>query len=292
MKKITNRILVSAVGLIFLLSSCAPAPAPTGNPVLDQELMDQSPALTAAAEQLQAKDQQLAEQSAALTAVGQTAQALQQAQPTSTAISTPMAESVPLPGSSDSTAESVPLPGGSDTTNQTETTSGTGSETYPLYFPAEETFNECTITILHSSGEPEFFSLPTRLPQLDDEPYNLKPGDLVIIVNPVNLRSGPSLSNRILMTLRPDLVSTLDQNASGAATPNPPTSYRIIGGPSYTDLSGYTSQGTPAPGYNVSERKYKWWQIESLNQAISGWIAEASACGQFYFMTPATPTTP
>jgi hypothetical protein len=80
-------------------------------------LVQQSVALTVAADSAQQKDQQLIEQAVALTVAAQNVQAqptLVATIPPTVIAESPTAESVPLPGSSDSTptAENVPLPEG------------------------------------------------------------------------------------------------------------------------------------------------------------------------------------
>jgi hypothetical protein len=287
MKQMTRRLLVSMIGLFFLLAACAPAPAATQNSALGQQLMDQSVALTAAAQNLQAKEQELAQQAAALTVVAQTATAIEQALPT-TSPSLPATESG-SPNGSD-TSEDVLLPSSAPTDTPTITETPGPTATLPLYLTATPALDDCTVSVVKGNSFPTPYSLPARLPQLEKDPINLKPGGYIIIASRVNLRTGPSLVSRILMTLDPDPLATADPNTPNAvATPNQPTLYRVVGGPVYTDLGGSSVVGTAIPKYNVSNRLYKWWQIESLNHLITGWVAEASACGQYYFITPATP---
>jgi len=73
MNQSTKRILFSTMTVIFLLTSCAPAPVATQDPALVRQVVDQ--ALTAAAQNVQAKDKQLIEESVASTVAAQNAQA-------------------------------------------------------------------------------------------------------------------------------------------------------------------------------------------------------------------------
>jgi hypothetical protein len=280
MDQMSKRKLVSIIGLLFLLAACAPNPAATQDPILNQQVIDKSVALTIAAQNLQAKDQQLAEQADALTADAKTAQALEQALPTAAPVNGSDSASstgipAPLPGGSDSTDSTgvpAPLPGVSDAMTPTPFIDDPIYGPIPLYVPKQQTFMNCVLTITHEEEDPEIFGLPTRVPTLSLDPGH---GDNIIVVQPVNLRSGPSFANRILMILRPD----------------PDVSYRVISGPVYIDLGGSSYIVTPKPGVNILRRKYKWWQIESLDHAIRGWVAEASACGEYYFITPAPTAT-
>jgi len=78
MNKSIKCVIYSVMAVIFLLTACAPAPAPTQDPALAQQVIDQSIALTVAAESAQTKDKQLIEQAVALTIVAQNAQATEQ----------------------------------------------------------------------------------------------------------------------------------------------------------------------------------------------------------------------
>jgi hypothetical protein len=276
MEQMSKRIMASIIGLVFLLVACAPAPAATQDPILNQQIIDKSVALTVAAQNLQAKDQQLAEQADALTAAAKTAEALPTAAPVNESDSAnSIGIPVPLPGGSDSTGStgvSVPLPGASDARTPTPFIDDPIYGPIPLYVPRQQTFMNCVLTITHEEEDPEIFGLPTRVPTLSLDSGR---GDNIIVVQPVNLRSGPSFTDRILMILRPD----------------PGVYYRVISGPAYIDLGGSSYAATPKPGVNILRRKYKWWQIESLDHAIRGWVAEASACGEYYFITPAPTAT-
>ena len=79
----------------------------------------------------------------------------------------------------------------------------------------------------------------------------LEVGKKAIIREPVNLRTKPSLSSRILRVLKPD------------------TEVEIIDGPKKTRLGDGT--------------RYLWWKVK-LEGGATGWAVELSACRQFYFM--------
>jgi len=74
------------------------------------------------------------------------------------------------------------------------------------------------------------------------------------IVRPLNFRSSPGVLYNWILTNNPD------------------TQVEIIGGPTCTR---YQNGGA-----------YLWWQIK-LPNGLTGWSAEASAFGAFYFMEPA-----
>jgi hypothetical protein len=156
-------------------------------------------------------------------------------------------------------------------------------EEFPFFATAtQEPFPECKITILGKSSSAKTFRLPVRQPLLD-----LKKGNKIIILRPVNLRSGPTLTHRIILTLRPDPSTvpyeTFDPNPTPTLIPRPEILYTIIGGPAYTTIGDETGDNI---SFTVSGRKYKWWQIELPNKTI-GWIVEASACGQIQFIAKA-----
>jgi hypothetical protein len=165
----------------------------------------------------------------------------------------------------------------------TDIASGPTEEELPLFAtPTQEPFSECRITILRKSSRAESFRLPKRIALLD-----LRKGNGIIILQPVNLRSGPTLTHRILLTLRPDL-STVPfdpsyPNPTPTLTPRPEIIYKIIGGPAYTTIGDETGDNI---SFSVSGRKYRWWQIELPNKS-TGWIVEASACGQIQFIAKA-----
>jgi Ig-like domain-containing protein len=58
MNQTTKRILFSVMAVIFLLAACAPAPAATQDPALVQQLIEQSVALTVAAQNAQTLEAQ------------------------------------------------------------------------------------------------------------------------------------------------------------------------------------------------------------------------------------------
>ncbi len=113
-------------------------------------------------------------------------------------------------------------------------------ETEPAAPDATET---ATSEICASSGDTPTPELPTQL----------KVGDTATIQRPVNLRTQPSLRNRIILTLKP-----------GAQV-------EILAGP---------FQQTFAAG-----GEYLWWQVK-LPGGLIGWSAEISVCRRYYFMEP------
>jgi hypothetical protein len=80
-----------------------------------------------------------------------------------------------------------------------------------------------------------------------------------IVREPVNLRTQPHFGGRILLVLRPK------------------TEVEIIDGPRKLRLGDGT--------------RYIWWKVK-LKGGIIGWVAEMSACRQFYFMAPPNTATP
>jgi hypothetical protein len=81
----------------------------------------------------------------------------------------------------------------------------------------------------------------------------LQIGMKAIIQRYLNFRSYPGLFNNLILTN------------------NPGTEVEIIGGPACTR---YQNGGA-----------YLWWEIK-LPNGLTGWSAEASAYGAFYFMEP------
>lgn len=79
----------------------------------------------------------------------------------------------------------------------------------------------------------------------------LEVGKIAVVKQPVNLRTQPSLLNRIILTLRPE------------------TKVEVIGGPKRTRF--------------VDGTRYVWWKIK-LPGGLTGWAVELSACRQFYFL--------
>src|SRR5512134_3814382 len=58
MNQPTKRVMIFALALIILLAACTPAAAPTQDPALVQQLIEQAVALTVAAQDAQATEQQ------------------------------------------------------------------------------------------------------------------------------------------------------------------------------------------------------------------------------------------
>lgn len=327
MEQTTNRTLASILIGLSLLAACAPAQAVTENPALNQQLNELSAGLTAAAQTAQAIDEQVDEQSAALS-TAQNGQATNQ--PSSTPTSTPNLTLTDAPTpillvqatetlspaqaqfktlvAAGQTQQAEPTIHPTDTNPPTPTSTLTPTRTLSSFEDLQnflsnkdESFDDCTYRIISESFEIRSLTVK-RNDRLD-----LVKGDQVIIIRPVNLRAGPTLSDRILMTLRTDptyhLTATPHPDATPMDTPIPTVTpdpnripYTIIGGPAYSDLSSDDSSADSAldgtdsvqeySPYRVEGRKYKWWQILSPDQKTTGWIVEASACGLYYFIQP------
>lgn len=271
MKRMTNRILVSTIGLIFLLSACAPAPAATQAHTNDQA--DMQKALDPQSQDNAVVQFNLPMENAVFAA--QNAQATQT--PSSTLAPTAILSPLQLTVDAWATEQSI-LPTNTlapATETPTPTEDPDQLELFDLT-PKPKVIDTCIVTIIKENSKPEKYRLPARQPELGD----LQNSEIVI-VNPVNLRTGPGVSYRFITTLRP--FATSDPQTPGpTATSLPRTKYRIIGGPVYTDLGGDIPGENPR--FRVANRVYKWWKIESLNKALTGWIAEASACGLYYFI--------
>jgi len=103
--------------------------------------------------------------------------------------------------------------------------------------------------------------LPTPIIEIPSEPEvcaavsrsQLQTGMKVIIQRRLNFRSSPGIMNNWMLTNLPG------------------TQVEVIGGPACTR---YQNGGA-----------YLWWQIK-LPNGLTGWSAEASAFGSFYFMEP------
>jgi len=103
--------------------------------------------------------------------------------------------------------------------------------------------------------------LPTPIVEIPSDPQacaayslsQLEVGMSATIQRRLNFRSFPGLFNNLILTN------------------NPGTQVEIVGGPSCTR---YERGGA-----------YLWWQIK-LPDGLTGWSAEASAFGAFYFMEP------
>jgi hypothetical protein len=271
-----KRILFAVMAAVLLLSACAPASAPaaTKDPELvpieqtvDALMAQNDPPVDGRApEAARTPTPAALGQSVNPVFVVQDVQGTQTLTPTVNALQeTVIAMSTTQVAQSTSLAEQA------------------SSELDPLFgTPTQEPFLECRITILRSNGTHQTFRLPPRWPLLD-----LKKGSGIIILHPVNLRSGPTLTHRILLTLRPD-PSTVpydrsDPNPTPTLTPRPEIIFKVIGGPAYTTIGDETGDEV---SFSVSGRKYKWWQIELPNKT-TGWIVEASSCGQIPFIAKA-----
>lgn len=277
-----KRTLFAMMVVVFLLTACAPAPVATEDPELVQieQTVDAFSAQNAPPVEGQAPG---AAATPSLVVLGQSADqvfAVQNVQVTQTpnATSTALQEAVDAMFATQN-AQSTSLAEQAESA----TALANAEEEFPLYATrTQEPFPDCKITILSQTSGSETFRLPPRERLLD-----LKKGSGIILLRPVNLRSGPTLTHRILLTLRPD-PSTVpydrsDRHPTPTLTPRPEIIYKIIGGPAYTTIGDETGDNI---SFSVSGRKYKWWQIELPNKT-TGWIVEASACGQIPFIAKA-----
>lgn len=213
MGKAKKHILFPVLVMAFLLVACTSRPAP---------VVTQDPSLI----------QQAIEQSVALTLVVERAQATEQqaSGDTQTPISTPepVDELPDVPEANTQEPETV-----SELPDVTTQDTGDGSE------------KNCS-SFLQSE-------LKLEVSEIKDLQSQLNVGDMVTIKQAVNLRTRPSLKNRIILTLKPDVQ------------------VEVIGGPVETL---YQSGAT-----------YVWWQVK-IPGGLTGWSAEISLCRQFYFMEP------
>ena len=127
-------------------------------------------------------------------------------------------------------------------------------------FPADTPVPEPTLTptpIAQPTDEP----LPTPIVEIPSEPAacaaysrsQLQVGMKAIIQRPLNFRSYPGLFKNLILTNEPGVE------------------VEIVGGPACTR---YREGGA-----------YLWWETK-LPNGLTGWSAEASAFGAFYFMEP------
>jgi Bacterial SH3 domain len=220
-----RRIQIWTMAAVFLLAACAPAaPAATQDPALLEQNIDRSVESTVAAHNAQATQQQ-----ASLP----TPTPLPTSAPAAGTASTaePVAELPDVPDSSAATGEPVgALP---DAPDETATATQEPGEDYC------NLFLESTLNV-----KPE---------DIQDLQSQLKVGDTAKIMHHVNLRTLPSLRNRIILVLKP-----------GAQV-------EILDGPRVTRFGNGT--------------RYTWWQVK-IPGGLTGWSAELSVCRQFYFMEP------
>jgi len=171
----------------------------------------------------------------------------------------PTGASQPVP----STSTSTPLPSSTSTVASPTQTSIPPTMTpeptdtpSPTSAPTLETTNSPEAT---ESPVPE--TLPTPIIEIPSEPEvcaavsrsQLQTGMKAIIQRRLNFRSSPGIMNNWMLTNLPG------------------TQVEVIGGPACTR---YQNGGA-----------YLWWQIK-LPNGLTGWSAEASAFGTFYFMEP------
>ena len=287
-----KRILPAVLVVILLLTACASAPVATKDPELVQ-IEQTVDALLAAQNEPPTQQQTLGASSPSPVAVGPSAepafavQDLQVTQTPSPALD-PLQQTVEAMfatqnAQSTSLAQQATQATGTAQRLATVLASSPTEDELPLFAtPTQEPFRECRITLLRQNSSAETFRFPPRKPLLD-----LKKGNGIIILHPVNLRSGPTLTHRIILTLRPDPSTTpidpSDPNPTPTVTPRPEIIYKIIGGPAYTTIGDETGDNLR---FSISGRKYKWWQIELPNKS-TGWIVEASSCGQIQFIAKA-----
>lgn len=185
-----------------------------------------------AATQDSALVQQLIEQSVALTVAAHSAQATEQQVLLPTPSPIPTSEIVELPNAPEATAESVELPSPPQATSESVEPTNVADST-------------------DSEDESEVSCVVTSDPSLPQS--QLKVGDAATINRALNLRTRPSLLNRIVLVHQPG------------------SQVEIIGGPTETRYQNGS--------------KYVWWQVR-LPGGLIGWSAEFSECGRFYFMEP------
>ena len=290
-----QRRIQTMMAIVLLLAACAapPAPAATQDPELVQIEQTVDAVLTAQNDPPVAGGAPGAAATPTASALGQSADPVsfvQEAQATQTPTLDALEQTVVAmfaTQNAQSTSLAKQVAQATGTAQQLTTASASSPtpdlENYPLFAtPTQEPFSECRIVILRQNSRPETFRFPPRKPLLD-----LRRGNGIIILQPVNLRTGPTFTHRILLTLRPD-PSTVpfdpsDPHPTPTVTPRPEIIYSIIGGPAYTTIGDETGDNVR---FSISGRKYKWWQIELPNKT-TGWIVEASACGQIQYIAKA-----
>jgi hypothetical protein len=157
---------------------------------------------------------------------------------------------------------STPLPSPMEVASQTETAAPFTATPVETVTPLANDTPTQTVTAVPSpteaiTDEP----LPTPIVEIPSEPLacaaysrsQLQVGMKAVIQRRLNFRSYPGLFNNLILTN------------------DPGTEVEVIGGP---DCTSYREGGA-----------YLWWEIE-LPNGVTGWSAEASAFGAFYFMEP------
>ena len=162
---IAKRALYALTVVVFLLPACAAAPAPTQDPTLSQQLIDQSVAQTMEAEHARATERQALLPTPTATLIPGPVGELPDVPASPTQASGPVGELPDLP-----TVPPTPLP----------TFTPTAIIEYDIYCKP--------------------YSGSTQTPQSESM---LKAGTTVFIQNRVNLRTQPSRLNRIVMVLKP-----------------------------------------------------------------------------------------
>jgi len=281
-----KRILFAVIAAILVLTACAPAPVATKDPELVQ--IEQTVDALAAqdAPPVEGRPRGALQEAIDPVSVVQALQATETPSPTldslqQTIVAMSTEQSVRGTSLAQQAQQATAAAKQIATESAGSLTAESDEDELPLFATStQEPFLRCEITILSKSSGSETFRLPDRIPLL-----KLKKGDGIFILQPVNLRSGPTLTHRILLTLRPDPSTTLydASNPTPTVTPRPEIIYKIIGGPAYTTIGDETGDNV---SFSISGRKYKWWQIELPNKT-TGWIVEASSCGQIQFIAKA-----
>jgi hypothetical protein len=226
-----TRTLFALMVVVFLIPACAPASAPTEDSTQVQSIKDLA--------------------AGTVSAFNANATGTQAALPTPTRTfrSGPV-KLFETPTSA--TPTPTPIPG--TATNTLSPEDAAASSTYEAVFGTyEAAFETYCEPVLETQVALEVIESINRLvPQLEV-------GKKAIVLEPVNLRTQPSLSSRIQAVLKRD------------------TEVEIIGGPKKTRLG--------------DETRYIWWKVK-LKGGMIGWAVELSACRQFYFMAPPNTATP
>jgi SH3 domain-containing protein len=222
MNQTTKRTLISLMLVAFLLAACAPAPTPTEDSTQGQFIQDLA--------------------AGTVSAFNANATGTQASLPTPALTSTP--REVEDVFAELASATPTPIPG---------TPTNTLSPAEASIVTYEAAFDTYCQPVLETQVAREEIESINRLVS------KLEVGKKAIVREPVNLRTQPSLSSRILLVLKPD------------------TEVEIIDGPKKTRLGDGT--------------RYLWWKVK-LEGGATGWAVELSACRQFSFMVPPNTATP
>jgi hypothetical protein len=232
MDSTAKRTLFAMMVVVSLLTACASAPAsvPPGDSTQAQFIKNSA--------------------AGTVSAFNANATGTQASLPTPTLTSAP--REVPDVFEELASATPTPIPGTATNTlsPEEEEASATYEAAFGTYEAAFETY--CKPVLETQVALEEIESINRLVPKL-------AVGKKAIVREPVNLRTQPSLSSRILFVLKPD------------------TEVEIIDGPKKTRLGDGT--------------RYIWWKVK-LKSGMIGWAVELSACRQFYFMAPPNTATP